>query len=188
MSDGLCACGCGRFAPISRRTWTAKGLTRGQPKRFIAGHNTKQLTHGHTRGATRTPEYSAWKAMRHRCENPNDAKWALYGGAGITVCPRWAEFESFLSDVGYRPGSGYSLDRYPDNSGNYEPGNVRWATIHEQNRNLRTNPRFSHNGLTLCVAEWAEKYGLRRDVLRQRLNHGWSIERALSEPVNGGRI
>lgn len=43
-------------------------------------------------------------------------------------------FENFLADMGERPG-GMSIDRFPDRSGNYEPGNVRWATAEEQARN-----------------------------------------------------
>jgi hypothetical protein len=74
--------------------------------------------------------------MRCRCRNPNQARFADYGGRGITVCERWRDFAAFVADVGMPPGPGYSLDRI-DNDGNYEPGNVRWATSKEQARNSR---------------------------------------------------
>jgi hypothetical protein len=74
--------------------------------------------------------------MRHRCSNPNTQYWANYGGRGIRVAPEWDDFAVFLADVGRKPGPGYSLDRI-DNDGNYEPGNVRWATAAQQSQNSR---------------------------------------------------
>ena len=39
MSDGLCQCGCGQPAPIATRTVASRGRFKGQPMRFIRGHN-----------------------------------------------------------------------------------------------------------------------------------------------------
>lgn len=76
--------------------------------------------------------------MIQRCTNPNNAKYSYYGGRGIKVCARWlASFADFLADVGERPSPKLTLDRFPNNDGNYEPGNVRWATWSEQMRNRR---------------------------------------------------
>lgn len=91
-----------------------------------------------THGESHTPQYKCWKAIVQRCTNPRAKRWADYGGRGITICAEWRNsYAAFLRDVGRRPSPNHTLDRYPDNDGNYEPGNVRWATYLEQNRNRR---------------------------------------------------
>ena len=75
--------------------------------------------------------------MLRRCSDPRCEQYPNYGGRGISVCPEWRDsYERFLRDVGRRPVGRLSLDRI-DNDGNYEPGNVRWATASQQMRNIR---------------------------------------------------
>jgi hypothetical protein len=92
--------------------------------------------HGHFIGDKPTPTYKSWQAMLARCTNPKHPAYESYAGRGIKICEAWMTFEWFLADMGERP-AGKTLDRYPDNDGNYEPGNCRWATMLEQNRNRR---------------------------------------------------
>ena len=79
------------------------------------------------------PEYAIWTAIKQRCGNPENTAWRWYGGRGISVCERWRRsFKIFLRDVGSKPSPKHSLDRFPNPNGNYEPGNVRWATYKQQ--------------------------------------------------------
>jgi hypothetical protein len=112
-----------------------------------------------------------------------------YGGRGITVCDRWREsFENFFADMGERPSTKHSIDRYPDNNGNYEPGNCRWATDIQQARNKRTTRYIEYNDIKLPLVEWAESKGIKPATLKKRLRCGWSIEKALNAPVDHSRI
>lgn len=78
------------------------------------------------------PLYNIWQQMKQRCYNPNAGYYHRYGGRGIRVCERWlSSFVNFSADIGPRPSPKHSLDRI-NNNGNYEPGNVRWATQKEQ--------------------------------------------------------
>jgi hypothetical protein len=87
---------------------------------------------------SQTPEYKCWQQVKARCLNPNHKAYPNYGGRGIRVHEPWVnDFEAFYVYVGARPSPQHSLDRHPNNDGGYEPGNVRWATPEEQNRNRR---------------------------------------------------
>ncbi len=106
----------------------------------------KLVTHGMSRDPEYRAEYAAWKNMKQRCYNPNNDQFCDYGGRGITVSKEWiSSFETFLEDVGRkpRPEHLYSLDRI-DNDGNYEFGNVKWATFFEQSSNRRKQARIEN--------------------------------------------
>jgi hypothetical protein len=80
--------------------------------------------------------------MKQRCLNPCHPAWGHYGGRGITVCKRWRNsFKAFFADMGQRSSPKHSIDRYPDNDGNYEPRNCRWATQLQQSANRRQRYR-----------------------------------------------
>jgi hypothetical protein len=117
--------------------------------------------------------------MKWRCGNPKAQQYKWYGARGIKVCERWRNsFEAFLSDMGRRPSPGHSLDRI-DNDGDYEPGNCRWATATEQNRNRRGLSLIEYRGETVCMTELCKRTGIPRTTLRRRLATGWPLERAV---------
>jgi hypothetical protein len=119
-------------------------------------------THGHAAHG-RTPTYIAWRDMVQRCTNPSRRDWGRYGGRGITVCERWRRFENFLADMGTRP-DGRTLDRI-DNNGNYEPGNCRWTTWHQQYLNRRSNAGELHPNAKLTVDDVVRIRQLSREGL-----------------------
>lgn len=138
-------------------------------------------------GSTRTPEYVPWRSMIQRCENESCPSFADYGARGISVCPRWRNsFAAFREDIGPRPSRAHSIERI-DNNGNYEPGNVRWATRNEQARNKRNNRIVEYQGERVCVAAAAEKVGLTASTLHRRLTDGWPVDIALTVPAHGQR-
>lgn len=118
--------------------------------------------------------------MINRCSDTDDAHRENYAARGIRVCPRWRSFASFLADMGHRP-PGKELDRI-DNDGNYEPGNVRWATRKENLRNRRSTRLVEFRGQLRTLAECSELSGVSRWLMYDRLRRGWSAERAVSEP------
>lgn len=118
----LCRCDCG--ATLTPTVSKLKRL-RGCPRCNATKH-----------GAVGTSEYATWAGIRKRCTNQQGKDWSNYGGRGISICDRWSLFENFLADMGPRPSPSHSIDRV-DNDGDYEPGNCRWATKTEQNRNSR---------------------------------------------------
>lgn len=137
--------------------------------------------HGFNRNKDPRPEYSAWVGMNGRCYNPENHKYKDYGGRGIRVCARWRRsFINFISDVGLKPSVAHSLHRI-DNDGDYSTDNCCWAIQLIQQRNRRSNRVLTHHGVSLTVAEWAERLGVRADFIHCRLTRGWTPERALTQ-------
>lgn len=129
-------------------------------------------------GKCGTRIYRIWNSMKNRCLNPKVTAFEHYGGRGIAVCERWHTFENFLADMGDAP-PGLTLDRHPNVDGNYEPGNCRWISMKEQNRNRRVHVMLTHDGRTQCLSAWAEELGLAETRLRWHINQGLSLHSAV---------
>jgi hypothetical protein len=114
--------------------------------------------------------------MLTRCLDPKSKDYAKYGAAGIKVCERWRSFEQFYADMGPRP-IGTTIDR-EDGTGDYAPGNCRWATYKEQAGN-----RSSTDFVTVPISLLEDALGLIRGGLRRRIQSGWPISVALKTPT-----
>lgn len=115
--------------------------------------------------------------MQDRCYNPNYENYRNYGARGIKVCEAWRNsFGQFLQDVGLAPSKRHTLDRI-NNDGNYEPSNVRWATIAEQNRNKQKTIIF--NGESSIEA--SKRLGGCPYLVGGRIKQGWPVDRAFTE-------
>lgn len=128
-----------------------------------------------------------YKHMIERCDNPNNKSYSRYGGRGITVCDEWRKsyhsFEDWALSHGYK--KELAIDRI-NNDGNYEPDNCRFVTPKENNQNRCTTRFYTVNGETKNLQQWCDTYGMKRGTVATRLEHGWPIEKALTEPLKDG--
>lgn len=135
----------------------------------------------HKHMLARTKEYKSWESMLRRCNNPTDKRYHNYGGRGIKVCERWYSVENFYTDMGKRP-AGTTLGRI-DNDKGYSPENCRWETQAQQQNNKSTNTTLTLNGEIKNLGQWAKSLGIHPTTLSTRLRDGWSVEKALTQPV-----
>ena len=113
--------------------------------------------------------------MKRRCLNPRTPNFKYYGALGVQVCDQWlTDFGAFLAEVGLRPSPRHSLDRWPNSHGNYEPGNVRWATRSEQEQNKVFQDMVMK--LNAVVAQYATQngYAVVLDVSNQQSPILWA--------------
>lgn len=171
-------CTCGTELSVRMSNWRNGGTSSCGCSRL---ENPSHRTHGQSK----SPEWQSWKHAKSRCTNIKADPHGRYVRRGIAMCNRWFNsFEAFLADMGPRPSSKHTLDRFPDNDGDYEPGNCRWATRAEQARNTCSNVLVSVHGEVVCVAEACRRLGLPPAAVYTRLHLGWPVEKAVFTPIN----
>ncbi|MCW2763637.1 MAG: hypothetical protein JWR85_3838 [Marmoricola sp.] len=133
-----------------------------------------------THGKFGSKIYRTWGGIKFRCENVNSKGYARYGGRGIKVYEPWSKsFEEFYEYMGDPPTELHSIDRI-DNNGNYEPGNVRWATSKTQGNNRSSTVIVEFDNKKMSISEWARHRNIKIGTLHARLQlYKWDIARAL---------
>lgn len=181
MTMWQCVCQCGRIKVVSTAnlgTGNSRSCGCIRTERLVADNKARQTTHG----MSRTPLYRIWGGIITRCRNPRGRQWPDYGGRGIKICDEWAtSFEAFRDYMPPRPSPRHQIDRI-DNDGNYEPGNVRWATVKEQALNRRTSTAITIDGQTKTLSQWADDAGIDRATFVYRLKRGWHGDRLFAKP------
>ena len=183
----LCECKCGNRKEI-REDHLTSGVTHScgcKKKSQIIQRNKENTKHG----KRYTRVYKIWQAMKYRCYNPNSDEYQYYGERGICLCDEWnnnfSKFYNWVINNGYK--DNLTIDRI-DVNGNYEPDNCRWTTMKIQENNKRNNNVLAFNGKEQTVTQWGEELGMNRDTIYKRLKSGWSVEDALSKPVNNRKV
>lgn len=170
----VCQCVCGTVKIVG-----ASNL-RGKTRSCGCFNKERRTTHD----LSRHPLYMTWVNMVRRCGN------MAYGKSyvNVNVFKEWkdsvAKFVKYVSDnLGKKPSAEHSIDRI-DTSGDYVPGNIRWATKLTQSNNRRYVRLFEYGGEKGTARYFADKYGMKFATLRTRLRKGMTICQALQTPLS----
>ena len=180
-----CVCDCGNTSEVSKTC-----LVTGRSKScgcYAKQRASETMT---THGLSRTPMYALWASIKRRVVNPNVKGFDRYGARGITMCNEWLNnfqaFYDYVNDtLGPKPSPQHSIDRI-ENEGNYEPGNIQWATNEAQSSNRRSNIVVVFQGISDTLTRHCRRLGLNAKVVNLRVSRrGWTPEQALSTPTDG---
>lgn len=171
----LCRCDCGKEHHVQRGN-----LKNGSVQSCGCFRNTQG---GHS---NKHPQWARWHHMIARCTKPSSKDYENYGGRGIIVCSRWRSFPLFLEDMGGTFFEGATLERN-NNDGDYEPGNVRWATPQEQLWNQRKTVFIDTPWGKMSRGEAAKRAGVPIGRFISRVNNGWPMDR-LFDPKNQEKL
>lgn len=179
----FCACDCGASTDVA-----AGNLTNGGTR--SCGCYSREVHRKHM--LTKDPLYKTWVSIRLRILDKENDDYPSYGGRGLQMEPDWqvdfALFRSWvLSNIGEKPGAGYTLDRIKNHIG-YMRDNLRWATQAQQQNNRRSNRVITFQGQTMTMKQWCTTLGLNYGAVKMRLGSmNWSVEQALTIPTDGTR-
>ena len=115
-------------------------------------------------------QYRIWNGMISRCHNPNRKDYPNYGGKGIRVCDKWKTFNGFWEDMSLGYSETLQIDRIDGTKG-YEPGNCRWATPKQQQRNRRSNVVIDTPKGRMTLVEASEAFCISYGCLKMRWQH-----------------
>lgn len=151
-------------------------------KEIVSKVHTK---HGQASNYKPTAEYRTFCGAKSRCQNPNDKAYENYGGRGISFC--FNSFQEFFAEVGKRPTIRHTIERI-NNEGNYEKGNIRWATRKEQSNNTRRSRLITYQGVIKTATQWSEDFNVSLQTITTRIDRSkWCIECALTRPISKGK-
>lgn len=177
----ICRCDCGNTTEVLPQH-LKRGLIRscGCLRRDVSSKAKKH-------GWSGTRIYKEWKGIKDRCLNPKNTAYKNYGGRGIKICDEWLGEEGPENFINWALSNGYddtlTIER-KDVDGNYCPENCCWIPLGEQALNTRNNVYLEYNGESKPISQWAKEYGINYQVFHNRVrNLGWSMEKALNEPV-----
>lgn len=192
----LCQCDCGNEHTVSshylrRGSSTSCGCRRKEEAakiikaRFPKVKPPKPSTRNH--GLSETKLYKVHTNMRQRVHNETHPQYKDYGGRGVSICDEWDGVgQKFLNFYDWALTSGYTegltLDREDVEKG-YSPSNCRWVDMKTQCNNRRSNVTYTYEGKTMTSSEWSRSLGGTNDLVRMRIQNGWTVDRALSTPV-----
>lgn len=175
----LCRCDCDG----NEKLITLSDLRSGKTKSCGCFNKELQSKRCFKHGYYSHPLYYTWKGMMARCYNDKNINYKYYGSRGITVCSEWHDLKNFIKDIEPIRIPGLTLHR-KNNDGNYEPGNIEYATKKVQNNLKRNNVLIDFNNKTQNLTQWAEELKMNSDTLWARLfRYHWTTEDALSIPV-----
>lgn len=181
----VCNCDCGKVVEVG-----AGSLRSGNTK--SCGQCVIETKNGGIRHGRRYhPLYMTYKKMIGRCYHKHNSAYKYYGAKGVRVYDRWLkDINSFINYVEKLPHAGedgYTLDRL-DGEGDYEPGNVRWATPLQQAANRSNTHYLTVGKTTMGLTDWSRQPGaVSTRTIHSRLNRGWSHQEAIFTPVWGKR-
>ena len=179
-----CVCNCGNKV-IVRNSSLSSGNTQSCGCLRLERSISAMTKHGQSKSRL----YRIYVDIKTRCYTPTHINYHNYGGRGIKVCEEWLGEQGSTRFIEWALSNGYSdslsIDRI-DVDGNYSPSNCRWSTIKEQSNNKRTNIRYTYNGETKTIAEWAETWGVAYWWARH-----WMLKIGINEVVkvvNGEKV
>lgn len=129
---------------------------------------------------------STWVRMMKRCYNKTQHNYAAYGGVGVSVCKRWHNCKTFISDVKKIPHwwykkndwNNYELDKDYFGSNQYSPDTCVWLQKGENNFYTRaTTPvkMITPDGdeyVFVTLNDAARKNNIASSTLRRFVNFG----------------
>lgn len=144
-------CDCGRVYDV-----VVGNLTGSHTSKCF--HCASKYCRNYKHGLSRTTEYVAWSSMCQRYKRDGD------------VCQEWKDsFEKFLGDMGVRP-SGLCLCR-KDLSVPFQPSNCYWGKQRRRGLGVSRNATvLLDDGTTTTIADCAERLGISRQRVHQRVN------------------